>query len=58
LLIPFSDPLQHGPGAVRESDAAKQRDACPFLELPAELRNRIYELALGGQNLHMFARDY
>ncbi|USW49264.1 hypothetical protein Slin15195_G025830 [Septoria linicola] len=29
-------------------------DDCPFLELPPEVRNRIYEYAIGGHNLHVF----
>lgn len=43
---------------MRNIAAPRLGDVCPFLELPAEVRNRIYEYALGGHNLHMFARDY
>lgn len=41
---------------MRNLGAPRLGDACPFLELPPEVRNRIYEYALGGHNLHVFAR--
>lgn len=43
---------------MRNIAAPRLGDVCPFLELPPEIRNRIYEYALGGHNLHMFALDY
>ncbi|KAF7191420.1 hypothetical protein HII31_07443 [Pseudocercospora fuligena] len=48
-------PRQHGPKRMRNIAIPMLGDNCPFLELPAEVRNRIYEHALGGHNLHMFS---
>jgi hypothetical protein len=54
----ISGPQQHGPRRMRNLGVPRLGDVCPFLELPPEIRNRIYEYALGGQNLHIFALDY
>lgn len=49
-----SGPQRHGPKRIRNIAVPRLGDDCPFLELPPEVRNRIYEYALGGHNLHMF----
>ena len=49
-----SGPQRHGPKRMRNIAVPRLGDDCPFLELPPEVRNRIYEYALGGHNLHMF----
>ena len=53
-----SGPQRHGPKRMRNIAVPRLGDDCPFLELPPEVRNRIYEYALGGHNLHMFMWDW
>ncbi|EME40196.1 hypothetical protein DOTSEDRAFT_56447 [Dothistroma septosporum NZE10] len=47
-----SGPQQHGVKRIRDYARPRRGDDCPFLELAPEVRNRIYEYALGGHNIN------
>ncbi|KAI7223785.1 hypothetical protein KC343_g3187 [Hortaea werneckii] len=46
----------HTPPSVRQIQARNNRDS-PFLRLPPEIRNRIYDLALGNRVIHVTTKE-
>ncbi|KAI7550922.1 hypothetical protein KC331_g2879 [Hortaea werneckii] len=46
----------HSPPSIRQIQARNNRDS-PFLRLPSEIRNRIYDLALGSRVIHVTTKE-
>ena len=68
--MPSNKPIETPPMSVYDPDRAHlgltnlcrhldklSRHSSPLLELPAEIRNRIYDFVLGGQLIHIRRRD-